>query len=364
MLRSLRIQGFRAFQNFEVPNLSRINLLVGKNNVGKTTVLEALDIFASGLDAPQHIRKLLQNRNEYLRQAIQEGVSWDMTRIFNDRAVANEVRQEFEIGEVVGDNKLTFKSGWIIDTALDEQSRRRSFSEVAPIDSSEANSTEVRPGFFIGVRGETRLIPIDWIDRSRIYPPMTSRANVPSCFVPIGGISDGEVAKLWDSVVLTEFEDLVLEALRIIEPDLERVVIIEPNNARADRIALVKNRKKDVPVSLRSLGDGMSRIFQLVLALVNSKGGILLVDEIDNGIHYSAQEELWKVIFMSAAKLDLQVFATTHSWDCIKSFQTAASASPEDGSLVRLSKHEDDIFASVFSEKDLEIVTRESVEIR
>jgi AAA15 family ATPase/GTPase len=70
------------------------------------------------------------------------------------------------------------------------------------------------------------------------------------------------------------------------------------------------------------MGDGMNRILTIILALVNSDNGCLLIDEFENGLHYTVQENLWRIIFHLSKELNIQVFATTHSEDCIKGFQS------------------------------------------
>ena len=113
------------------------------------------------------------------------------------------------------------------------------------------------------------------------------------------------------------------------------------------------------------MGDGMVRLFHLALALVNSKGGILLVDEIENGLHYSVHEDLWKLVFKTARDLNVQVFATTHSWDCIEAFQRAACEDESsEGYLIRLGWRKDEVVATVYDENDLAIVTRDHIEVR
>jgi AAA15 family ATPase/GTPase len=88
------------------------------------------------------------------------------------------------------------------------------------------------------------------------------------------------------------------------------------------------------PLPIRSLGDGMQRLLGIALALVNAKDGLLLVDEIENGLHYSIQTDLWRLIFQLAQKLNVQVFATSHSWDCIRSFQQAAQENEQENGIL------------------------------
>ncbi len=68
----------------------------------------------------------------------------------------------------------------------------------------------------------------------------------------------------------------------------------------------------------------MGRLLGVALALVNASDGVLLIDEIESGLHYTVQADMWRLIFRVAHRLNVQVFATTHSWDCIEAFQKAA----------------------------------------
>ena len=69
------------------------------------------------------------------------------------------------------------------------------------------------------------------------------------------------------------------------------------------------------------MGDGINRILTIILSMVNVENGYFFIDEFENGLHYSVQKDLWKMIFYLAEKLNIQVFATTHSSDCINAFQ-------------------------------------------
>ena len=106
-------------------------------------------------------------------------------------------------------------------------------------------------------------------------------------------------------------------------------------------------------------------MFGIALALVNARDGILLVDKIESGLHYSVQADMWRLVFETARRLNIQVFATTHSWDCIQGFQQAAQEDEQSaGFLVRLGRRQGNVVATVYSEEELAIVTREQIEVR
>jgi predicted ATP-dependent endonuclease of OLD family len=98
--------------------------------------------------------------------------------------------------------------------------------------------------------------------------------------------------------------------------------------------------------------------------LVNAKDGLLLIDEFENGMHYSVQLDVWRAIFKLSQRLGIQVFATSHIWDSIDTFQKAAAETPEDGVLIRLARKGDAIIPTIYTENELAIVTRDRIEVR
>ena len=133
---------------------------------------------------------------------------------------------------------------------------------------------------------------------------------------------------------------------------------------RQPRTAIVRSANVARPVPLRSFGDGLNRLFGIVLSLVNAKDGLLLVNEFENGMHHTVQLNVWRTVFSLAQKLDIQVFATSHSWDAIEAFQKAAAGAPEQGVLVRLSRKGEEIIPTLFREDELAVATRDRIEVR
>ena len=130
------------------------------------------------------------------------------------------------------------------------------------------------------------------------------------------------------------------------------------------RTAIVRSGSFRRPVPLRSFGDGLNRLFAIALSIVNARGGVLLVDEFENGLHYSVQLDAWRMMFRLAQELAVQVFATSHSQDVVNAFQEAAVESPEEGVLLRLTRRGDDIIPVVADEDELAIAARHSIEVR
>jgi predicted ATPase len=184
-------------------------------------------------------------------------------------------------------------------------------------------------------------------------------------FVKATGVENARILRLWRNVHLFPLEDEVRAALQIVVPDVDRVSVTIDEETRPGPVPIVKLRDSDRPFPLRTMGDGMVRLFGIALALVNAKDGFLMIDEVENGLHYSVQPDVWRRIFRLASRLNVQVFATTHSWDCITGFQKAAAeAEGEDGVLVRLEEKQGKIVATCFDEGDLAVITQNDLEAR
>ena len=181
-----------------------------------------------------------------------------------------------------------------------------------------------------------------------------------------GLLDNDKIARFWDEIALTDDEDRVLEALRLIFGDkVDRIAITAEEYKQHGRRVIVKLKGHSQPVPLKSLGDGAVRLFSVALALANSRDGILLIDEAENGIHHSIQPDFWRMVLRMARENDTQVLATTHSWDCVRGFAQAAADDQEaEGVLYRLERDDEDVWAVYYSEDKLKIAAEQGIEVR
>ena len=102
----------------------------------------------------------------------------------------------------------------------------------------------------------------------------------------------------------------------------------------------------------------------VALALANSRDGFLLIDEAENGIHHSVQPDFWRMVFKTAHANNVQVIATTHSFDCVRGFAQALTECEEgDGALVRLEQKDGEMRAVEYSERNIKAATKQSIGI-
>jgi predicted ATPase len=354
-LPSLQVQGFRGFQNLQIEKLGRVNLIVGKNNIGKSSLLEAIQLYAA-TDLPRSLWQVLAAHGENRGRKVESALS-SVKYLFFGRKDITGPTDPIKIGPIDNPEQQLRISINFYAPKVDEEGVR-TFKILSPEEYDTAENLTPRFSIRIGntFRKSYSLDPA--------VRPKLSRTEIKGIkVVSVGanGLNEREIAQLWDNVTLTDYEQDVLKALRIVAPGIEAINITSMH----DHIPIVKVQGMTEPFLIRSLGDGMQRMLGIALALVNAQIGFLLIDEVENGLHYSVQEDLWKLVFQIAHQLNVQIFATTHSWDCITAFQQAVQdEESEEGVLIRLEYKKDDIVATLFDKRKLAIATRSHIEVR
>ena len=392
MLESLEIKNFRILEDFRVPTLGKVNLIVGKNNLGKSSVLEALRIYAGNAQR-ELLKEIAEGHDETYRRRETEQIESDMQFPFEDlftgRRFLHDETLAISIGELAsGDDALRIEHGFLFERKevvtndlgeTIETTRLRRHRILNP--SRDDLSSEAISHVLFVTKGK-HSFPTIPLDKSNRFTPRFIRkisGTLPCSVIPTQFISIDDLADEWDRIALTEHEDVVRDALRIITPEFENLTFVRNDKGNKDprqmhqvfrRSAKVKLSDSPHLVPLNSLGDGMLRVLQLVLKVFPAKGGFLLIDEFENGLHFSVQEKVWALLFEMAQKLDIQIFATTHSWDCIESFANTAIARKDvEGVLFRVGRSvrksdRGQVIATVFDEDALYNITQADVEVR
>jgi hypothetical protein len=190
-------------------------------------------------------------------------------------------------------------------------------------------------------------------------------------FITASSLTADAVTNMFDEIALTDDEDLVTEAMRIIEPSIERIASLGSERYRSGMRASIRGGiivrltgiKTRIPIG--SMGDGIWRMLGLALSVVRSGGGVLFVDEIDTGLHHTTLEEMWKFLYKCSLKYDVQIIATTHSWDCCHSLAVICRDFISDGSEVTISRIERGRNSAVgYTEREIVAVADRDIEVR
>lgn len=381
MLTNLRIKNFRMLEDLEIPKLGRVNLIVGKNNSGKSSILEALRIYAGDANLDL-LSTILSGHDETYgldRSPLDTNAkSWlGLKNFFPNRKFPSKDNINITLSS---DEKTLLKIEYLFyyfkdESDIDEDGQPFSTRRRVIVKSDLSNAKDsalLYPAIRITLEsGKNTIHELEetkpqfstfWLLNSKIYSFGLS-------YVPSDFLSSEQLSTLWDEIILSPYENIVIKALQLIDDRIEKLAFIESHQNHNSRFAIVKTKDVENRIPLSSMGDGMSRILQLILSVFPAKDGILLIDEFENGLHYSVQEEVWRIVFQLAKELNIQVFATTHSWDCIESFTKAAVESPEEGILLKVSRSKltsdhGKIIATVYDEAELQTITASELEIR
>lgn len=145
------------------------------------------------------------------------------------------------------------------------------------------------------------------------------------------------LSKLWDLIVASPAKDEVISSLRKLEPNARDVDLrADPLLSFRSRVALRIENGESSQAPIGSFGEGITWMFALALAAAATPGRLLLVDDIDAGLHHRVMADMWTMIIDAAQRRDLQVFATTHSIDCLRALHRVCAADPIRAEAIRI----------------------------
>lgn len=359
MFKSFRVKNYRCFKDLTVEPLERVNLISGKNNVGKSALLEALWLFHE-YDNPQ--TAALVNGMRGLVNPVPGEQLWELFREF-------DTKNKIELSGVDGPD-----GNFSLNIEVDNLANM-------PLYPLRGEQRAEAP---FNVPGESRH-PVERPDyRITFRHQYASRETAFSVTVGTAGnviSTEGTVTPKFRSFLISgeawnigEIMSEGLSALRInkranevtkllqmLEPSLQSVEVAHRAGAPAIYADIQLNRL--LPISL--LGDGVNRLLRFALFFERGGDHAILIDEVENGFHYSVMTDVWKAIKASARKFNVQVFATTHSDECIRAAYNAFSDDgPFDFRFHRLDNIDGDISSVTYDREALEFALENGWEVR
>ena len=359
MYKSFKVQNFRCFKDLDIPHLKRINLIAGKNNVGKTALLEALFIHCGAYNPELTARINAIRGIEAVKIELGKWVEtpWDSLFYNFDTSDNIELIGEDTIGyrslklRVIRQPSELAKMKQFINHSSDESKGVLSSSEVAQVLELRCGKDKQERSFYMII--DKKGIRIEPIPPSPPFPGFFQAARMR---IPLK-----EQAERFGKLEVYGKQDILLEILKIIEPRLKRLATVVVAGEPILHGDIGIGRLIPLPV----MGEGMVRLADLVLHIGNAPKGVVLIDEIENGIHHSIMPKIWKAIGEAARNFDTQVFATTHSLECIVAAHKAFEESDVyDFQLYRLERINDTINVISYDQEDLATAIEEGFEVR
>ena len=365
MLRTLAISGFRGFKSYKLNDLTTVNLIVGKNNSGKTSVLEAIHLLASGghLSAFHDVTRrrgelpssywkrypVVSISHLFFGHECQPGARFDLSSDDGQRELSASVQSLEEVGEEA--DKWRIGSRDRIQEGPDPE--------------------EFFPAFGLRIAGpideQIAVLPLadDGTVQLRLFSPRRARtgtSGIPVLFVDLS-IDFGDVSDFWDKTLTEGREKEVVEDMRLLLPDIDSIHFLTGMARR--EVVLVGLRGGGPRMPIGSYGDGLRRLLRLRLNLEAAADGFLLIDEIDTGLHWTIMKDVWRLLVEVAKKSKIQIFATTHSLDCIKGLGALMQSHPDLADDVSIQKMHVDLEQAVsFPGEQVRIAVEQDMEVR
>lgn len=298
MIDSIIINNFRGIHRSKIDGLKQVNLFFGKNNCGKSSLLEALflscgqsnPLLPASINAMRTYTRLSETDISFFfyqmdaASQIQIATSGNLERhliitSFQETAPVEEGSTSTEMPKHYG-------------LRMKYSNRDGEYSSEVMYDFGKSNQIEQK------VRVDERYI--EQVKCVYLSPRYDSNASVEGL----------------QNIILNKDEEFLAEALRILEPEAKNPVFM-------DRVMYVDaGLPQRIPINL--MGDGIRKIVSFLTSIYACRGGVVLIDELSNGFHYSVMKDMWKIVIWAAVKNDVQIFATTHDEDSIKGFHQAA----------------------------------------
>lgn len=353
MIKSLKIKNFKQFKNFEINDLSLVNLISGKNNVGKSSLLEAIFLLIDHSDPAVFVKLNSFRKSISLSSiAIWENLFYNFN---SDNPINISVIDDNNKYKILysKDNTYVPINNHNVDESMFNRFKNSAKTNYSLKYKFNWNDYTETNNIIVSNDGFLTNIKTSEIDNEVKNICLVYMANYDTA-------RGDEVILDWiGEIEKNNLKREVIDFLNIIEPNIiDLMIITDDGNPR-----LYVKIKNENLFPIEFMGDGIRKLLHLYLAIRVKKYNIVLIDEIENGLHYSMYEVLWKYIYKLAKARNCQIIATTHSYENIVAFQSVLS-DKEDMAYYRLGKNENMIEAHRFSSEMLDEAISLNMEVR
>ena len=289
-IREIEIKNFKCFKDFKADGFGRVNLIGGKNNVGKTAFMEAICIDVSSKNISNMLFALLMIER-----------SRNLLNLFNKEIDIIAILEKYKSFDIIGNNNIKYKFNY------------QSINKTLII---TLNEIEEQINF---------NSKINFINNKNII------------FIDNYGFNNERLKDVYEAIQLKNKEYELNQYIKNFDKNIINFKIIGGDKPKCQ---LLNNEYRDII----EFGDGLKHYISIICSLYACENGYLFIDEIDNGIHYTQLDKLWEIILtLSSKQQNVQIFATTHSKECIESYaRVAKKLKDKEITFIELGKNKKD----------------------
>ncbi len=377
MLSEFTVKNYKGINELHLTGLRQINLFVGKNNVGKSNLLEAISLYVNNWSF-NSLLQILGNRREktedFTRPTFNQSTNnllGNFSPILPYREISFLMRKNNNAIVLGGRKNFTQLALMYAYYRKDSDTEANRLYQLSPFSSRVSKISSNAELVLAATKQEiddstARIIKTDLsadtlnlihFTKSGLDYTNYSREDARIClFVNCKSLSTELAQQIWADFSLTEKEDEILSALKIIDEKIEDFNFINMDGRIVPLVKmtrLINGETRQIRIPISELGDSLVHILNIIIAVLKCQNGVLLLDEAESGLHYTTQIKLWDMIYTIASRYNVQIFATTHSNDCIKAF-AESGISGNNALLVRLSQKSERLFPIYY--RDMEDV--------
>lgn len=344
---TINISHFRGIEHAALDGLKQVNLIVGKNNSGKTSVLEAFFLLA-GMSEPRLAVAINQFRDLSLK------TDQDFKYIFNKLNIALPIRLE---GCIDGIMRCAAFMPFYEDTKEIKITKDEKGEPLAPPLSRKKQDIDGLQIIFKTAVTEEEKSTVS-IKKDMVSIAGAYQERLSCKYLHIKTRLD-QMPKDIANIIIKKRMDTIVKVLQEIEPNL-----IDIRMGNNENIYFDIGADELVPINI--MGDGIRRTLSVLSSIYEMEHGVLLIDEIENGLHYSCLKVFWKAILTAAKLFDVQIIATTHSYECIEALMLVETAMCNDEciSLYRTEKKHNTVRTVHIDSETLLTSLKENYEVR
>ena len=356
------IKNYKNVDDLQLKDLRPINLFVGKNNVGKSNILEAISLYVNNWSLDS-LLQVLNHRKEktddFLKTTFNQSENSQLRNFapilpyreinFLKRSLNNEI-------VIGGNNHFLHFALMNAFFRKDADAAANRLYQLTPypnritkissnadlvlsvIDKENSSSTAIVE------KKEVSLITrkLFMLTKSGLdYTDYSKEEKHPCQLINCKSLSTEFAQQLWVDFSLTSKEEDILSALKMIDEQIEDFNFVNMDHRIVPMVKILRDingQKQYIRMPMSELGDGLVHVLNIIIALLSCQNGVLLLDEAESGLHYTTQLQLWNMIYELAGIYNVQVFTTTHSNDCIRAFAEASLNHDQSGLVIRVEK--------------------------
>ncbi|MDR2405260.1 MAG: AAA family ATPase [Deltaproteobacteria bacterium] len=384
MITKLEIQNFRCLKEISIQGMKPITLISGESNVGKSSLLESIHLLTE-INDPNIFSRLCMTRS----LPFNFSPDWLWSHLFTNRNMNNSIvitrtdsQNNSETIEITQEDSFSFTS-YIKDNPFDLP---QFF-----IDNYFGNlpqALKVTYNTVMNGKDETQeahyLLNEKYIN---IVPRLVIPKNFTNSLFYCSNLTYPPqiISKWYSHFVFTKSKQKFVELLQLLEPRIVDIYLLDVKNIISLYCKFDSKLDLEIMIPLAALGESINKFANLILNLYYKPGSILLVNEIENGLHYNFFPILWQILYEIINETKSQLIATTHSYDCIRALHTITKYHKEYDdqedddfelkedltdtmsdriSFIRLDNIKGTTFPKIFNEKNFHTALTQRFEIR